>query len=200
MTIRPGAEWGREVEHDRSIPSARTERRLTRRWERGSSSPIFLASGSLRLALGLRWRGRRQRVEITCDLLVVGLERGHRRRSLHALGNVVVCERGVRPRMHVISNTGWWARRRITPRAHPNDGLLDVLVVSREIGWAQRLRGLRRARRLDHLPHPGLAVSRDRTYVVEDRGVLVVWVDGRFVGFADRIEATVIPDAIEVRA
>ena len=56
----------------------------------------------------------------------------------------------------------------IAPKAHPGDGLLDVVVVGLTRGPRRRFR--ERLRLGDHLPHPGITTGRGRTlHLVADR-------------------------------
>lgn len=161
---------------------------------------MALRSGTLRLALGLASRADRTRVRVTCDQLRVAIEYRDRTRVEHALGNVLVVGRGIRPAIWIATNSGWWRRRHIVPRAHPNDGFVDVLEIHREMPWPQRMRAYVRALRADHLPHPSMRVVRGERYAIEGHGPYSVWTDGSYAGRADRVHVEVIPDALEVHA
>lgn len=200
MTIRPGDAWGQPLDRHPSSTSAGDERMAIARWSTAPDEPVLLRSGSLRHAFGLSDRLDRPRLSVTCDVIRIESTRHGRTRVEHALGNVVVVGRGGRPTIWLATNTGWWRRRQVAPRSHPNDGLLDVLTVAREMSWPQRVRAFSRARRGDHVPHPALRVVRSERFVIEDAGACRVWVDGTYVGRADRLRFGVIPDAIEVHA
>jgi len=200
VTIRPGDPWGVPVVHDPTIRVAHDERAAISAWNLDAADPVFLQRGSLRRALGLPKRGSEHRTSVTCDVVCVNMHLRGLDREEHALGNVVVVSRSLRPGMWILTNTGWWSGRHLATRAHPNDGLLDVLEVDRLMTWTQRVRAFRRARRGDHLPHPRLRAGRGERHEIEHHGRLHVWIDGVYAGRADRVAAKVIPDAIEVRA
>lgn len=93
----------------------------------------------------------------------------------------------------IISSSGRLRGRDILPRAHPNDGMLDVLSVS-SLSVRQRIIAWSRARHGAHLPHPGVSVSRELSvrWAGSNRNVVVA-VDGR--RFACReCSVTVLPD------
>ena len=68
----------------------------------------------------------------------------------------LVATRG-RSRVHAL-NGDWWRKYQLGPRAHPNDGLLDVYEAS--LGPRDLLKVSRRARLGSHLPHPAIRERR----------------------------------------
>lgn len=92
----------------------------------------------------------------------------------------------------MVSNSGILRGRNLLPRAHPNDGRVDVLEV-RSMTLRQRFLSWHRALRGDHLPHPGLAVSQTRSIELAVGPGRVLTLDGR----RRRCEScviTVVPD------
>ncbi|MFN0027724.1 MAG: hypothetical protein ACKV2O_11195 [Acidimicrobiales bacterium] len=85
---------------------------------------------------------------------------------------------------------------RLGPRAHPNDGLVDV--TSGSLPWRERREARRRARTGAHLPHPALRVRRAGHVVIEFHRPTPVWLDLVPVGRARHLELTVQPDALQV--
>jgi hypothetical protein len=79
------------------------------------------------------------------------------------------------------------------PRAHPNDGRLDVL--DGTLPRAQRRTGRRRALTGTHVPHPDLAERRTAHHVVDSDVPLHLRLDGRPAGSGTRLEITCHPDA-----
>ncbi len=87
------------------------------------------------------------------------------------------------------------------PRAHPNDGRLDLTEGSLPRG--QRRAGRRRARTGTHLPHPDLRARPVRSYEVVAAEVgrgrpLHVWLDGHHVGRFAELSVECRPDAVTV--
>lgn len=85
---------------------------------------------------------------------------------------------------------------RFGPRAHPNDGLVDVTVGT--LGLRDRLEARRRARHGSHLPHEALEVRRAARVVIEFERPTPVWLDSVPVGAARHLELVVEPDALYV--
>lgn len=93
---------------------------------------------------------------------------------------------------HLVSRRRWWAGRavaamnaealgawKVAPRAHPGDGLLDV--VDARLGLRQRLQARRRLPTGGHLPHPGISVRRTAAIQLDLDG-MTTWLDGVTVG------------------
>jgi hypothetical protein len=60
----------------------------------------------------------------------------------------------------ILSNSGILRNRDVLPRAHPNDGFMDVLEIDPKITLRQRALAWHRSKTGSHLPHPQLLVSR----------------------------------------
>ncbi|MEL7156561.1 MAG: hypothetical protein AAFN30_08175 [Actinomycetota bacterium] len=94
----------------------------------------------------------------------------------------------------VVMNVGWIGDRYFGPRAHPNDGLLDITVGS--LGWRQRLSARRRLATGSHLPHPGLATPRRAAWSHRFPRPVRVSADGRMVGKTRSIAVRCVPDCL----
>ena len=106
---------------------------------------------------------------------------------------------GLGPGLSVaVMNAAWLGDLRVGPRAHPNDGLVDV--VEGTVGLAQRREATRRARTGTHLPHPGLTTRRVARWDRRWRRPVAVWLDGVRIGRFDEITVDVVPDAGSVVA
>lgn len=100
-------------------------------------------------------------------------------------------------RMAVAMNSQWLGGWDLGPRAHPNDGLLDLTDGNLPMG--DRLEARRRARTGTHVPHPALRVSRRADHKLEFDPPVDVWLDGQRV--ARRVRSVVVitePDAFSV--
>ncbi len=112
------------------------------------------------------------------------------------VAHLVAHRRGWRGEAAVAMNAEWLGGWKLGPRAHPNDGLVDV--TSGRLRWQDRLVARRRAASGTHLPHPALRVQRrGRVELVFDRPT-PVWLDGTRLGRAKRLVLTVEPDALTV--
>jgi YegS C-terminal NAD kinase beta sandwich-like domain len=110
---------------------------------------------------------------------------------------------------HLVARRSWWRGRivaamnaeflgpwDVAPRAHPGDGVLDVLDVAAAMSLGDRWRARRRLGSGSHLPHPAIAVSRRPAVQIELDRPTPVWLDGERVGEARRLSIRVEPDAL----
>lgn len=98
----------------------------------------------------------------------------------------------------IAMNAAFRGRENVAPRAHPGDGLIDVIEGS--LSWSDRLRAQRRLVTGTHLPHPDLSVRRTAEAVFElDRAVQLI-LDGRKSSPAARFRIRCLPDAVTVVA
>lgn len=93
----------------------------------------------------------------------------------------------------IVMNTPLASGLRLGPRAHPNDGRLDVTVGS--LPWRQGREAYRRAGTGTHLPHPRLDVTRGADAEFSPGRRLRVVVDGVDRGRWSRLSVFVVPDA-----
>jgi hypothetical protein len=96
----------------------------------------------------------------------------------------------------VVMNAAFRGAENLGPRAHPNDGLLDV--TDGELALSDRVRAARRTTTGTHIPHPSLDTSRTRSLDVEFTNPATVILDGRNVGRAVSMTVRCIPDAVAV--
>jgi hypothetical protein len=110
---------------------------------------------------------------------------------------------------HLVARRSWWSGRivaamnaeflgdwDVAPRAHPGDGLLDIVDVAASMPSGDRLRARRRLPSGGHMPHPAIAVSRRPAVQVELDRPTGVWLDGERVGEARRLSVRVEPDVL----
>lgn len=87
------------------------------------------------------------------------------------------------------TNLGHW---NLGPKAHPNDGLIDV--TTGLLSFGDRLNARRRAVSGTHVPHPALRTARVRSDEWAFERLLTVYVDGVAVCRSDTVTLTVHPD------
>ena len=75
-------------------------------------------------------------------------------------GTIAIQNRTLLSTCLILSNSGLLRSRDVLPRAHPNDGFVDVLEVDPKISIRQRAIAWRRSATGSHLPHPSFRVSR----------------------------------------
>lgn len=102
--------------------------------------------------------------------------------------------RGFGPGLSVaVMNAAWLGSLRLGPRAHPNDGLVDI--TEGTVGILQRREANRRATTGSHLPHPDLTATRRSHWQRSWSRPVTVWLDGRPVGRFRSIAVEVLADA-----
>lgn len=201
MTIRKGEAWGEAggLPSDgvvvRSDAEARAVVTAARR-EGEPLPPLGLLGGDLCRTLGGRGDVARLRSEGAVRVPV-------------DLGSVLVD--GVQHWFvaHLVARRSWWRGRivaamnaefvgtwDVAPRAHPNDGVLDVLDVSPSFPLLDRLRARGRLPTGAHLPHPAVSVSRRPAVQIDLDRPTPVRLDGEVVGEARRLSVRLEPDAL----
>ena len=209
MTIRRGGQWGEPGRLTDGAPVARSDGEaadlLAASIASGEPlSEIGLLGGDLHAALGspdhdeadLR-AGRGTRLPV--DMGEVVVDRGDGVVSRHVFLAHAVAGRGRRRwsrRTIVAMNGTHLGAADLGPRAHPNDGLLDIsdgLVPRSQVRSAAR-----RELTGTHVPHPGIRESRTASYEVFDERELPILVDGRLIGAATHFELRCTPDALVV--
>jgi hypothetical protein len=109
---------------------------------------------------------------------------------------------------HLVARRSWWRGRvvaamnaeflgtwTVAPRAHPGDGLLDV--VDADLPLSERWEARRRLSYGAHVPHPRITVRRTPTAHLNVSG-LRVRLDGRDVGRADELSLCALDQALTV--
>lgn len=189
MTIRPGEPWGVEVARPDDLVEVPDDAGLAGR----PGVPTAVRGGDLFRALGApQPRDPMQRVEIDGIRVVIddvevdgvahvvmrrGRRRGWWRGPIVAVMNV--------------EHLGVW---NVAPRAHPNDGRLDIVEVRSEMSLRDRWTARRRLPGGTHVPHPHVSTSRSTAQSWRFERPIDVDVDGRRIGPAQRVEVEVVPD------
>jgi hypothetical protein len=201
VTVEKGADWGWSAPLPaggvvvRSDAEARSVVQRARR--AGEPVPVLgLLGGDLCRTLG--GRGDEARLSspaattVRCDLgsaLVDG--------RLHWFVASAVLRRGWwRGRVVAVMNAQWRGSWDVAPRAHPGDGLLDV--VDGDLSVGDRWKARARLATGTHLPHPGIRTSRTAALSLDLAPALDVWLDGERIGRAGSVLVRVEPDALTV--
>lgn len=187
--IRKGEVWGSPVELDGSEPVASTDRELALLL--AVSEPpalVVLRGGDLYRSLG--GQPSPEPVALPVDLLEVSLGGGAA--TFHGAAHVVARRRWWQGEFAVGMNGSQLGEWNLGPKAHPNDGLVDVTLGRLDL--RDRLAARRRAPLGTHVPHPALTTRRvgEDDWSFEAR--LPVLVDGVVVGRAAAVRVRVLPD------
>ena len=201
MTVRKGEAWGEAggLPPGGVIVAGDAEARAVVEAARRAGDPVpplGLVGGDLCRTLG--GRGDRAR-----------LAGGGGVRVPVDLGSVLVDGRHHWFVAHLVARRSWWRGRvvaamnaeflgpwDVAPRAHPGDGLLDVVDAAPGLSLRDRVRARRRLPYGGHLPHPAIAVSRRPAVQIDLDAPTPVWLDGERVGEARRLSVRLEPDAL----
>lgn len=201
MTVRPGEAWGEagSLPEDGVVVGSDAEARRVVTAARRAGEPVpplGLVGGDLCRTLGGRGDEARVRSDGGVRLPV-------------DLGSVLVD--GVQHWFvaHLVARRSWWRGRivatmnaeflgawDVAPRAHPNDGKLDVVDVAPSMPVGDRLRARTRLPAGAHVPHPAITTSRRAALQLDFDRPTPVWLDGERVGEARHLSVRVEPDAL----
>jgi hypothetical protein len=205
MTIRKGDLWGEPCSAPIGLPEFATERDLGGNIRTNGTIPeAVLKSGTLNQALGVSTATPdRGQIKVMIDLIKVEYT-GHDGcdRNDIAVGSVLIGRRSWLGGLYIVSNCGYLGTREVLSKAHPNDGVMDVLAVRSSMPFMQRLQALRKIRTSSHLPHPDISTKQTERFswpIVGDearsKGARLV-IDGESLGLVKSVRMHVIPDAI----
>jgi len=201
VTIRRGEAWGQPGVLDAGAPVVHSDAdlaRLVRQARQVGAAPptVGLLGGDLCRTVG--GPGEEGRLTSGGVRLPIDVVRADIDGAAHWFTAHLVARRwGWRGRTVVAMNAQWLGDLRLGPRAHPNDGRVDITDGTLPPG--DRSEARRRARSGSHLPHPALSTSRVATAELDLGRGLGVWLDGvRVARRAHRVVLTVEPDALEV--
>ncbi len=109
---------------------------------------------------------------------------------------------------HLMARRSWWwgpvvaamnaqfiSHCDVAPRAHPNDGMVDVVTVSAEMGLQQRWMAKSRIRLGTHVPHPLISVNQRTSIAIDLTRTTTLWLDGERWGSGRHLQLDVEPDA-----
>jgi hypothetical protein len=191
VTIRKGEPWGSEVARPPGLVLAADDQAVV---ELGDDREVGLAGGDLYRSLGEpEPRDPVQRVDIDGITVVLDGNRTHA-----AVAHVIARRSWWRGPIVACMNVDHYGRWNVAPRAHPNDGLLDILECSPRMSVRDRWAARRRLPQGTHLPHPEVSLARvaSRTWTFERPQH--IWIDGRAVGAARHLAVTIVPDRYRI--
>lgn len=197
MTISRGAPWGEEgVEAPADLVRAGSDAELARLAARAEAQGRRLAAevgpGDVLRTLGLpAARPPAERLRHSVDLGWASLGGGP---PLPFVAHLCARRPLWRGPFAVAMNAAWRGSWYLGPRAHPNDGLLDV-TWSDGLAARQRLLARRRLATGTHLPHPDLLVERAARWHHRFDRPVPVFLDGQGHGPHQEIEVWVSPDS-----
>jgi hypothetical protein len=216
MTVRRGDPWGEPAVLGPDRPVAATDGELADLVAAATADghplgPVGLLGGDLHRTLGAPphdradlLAGRGAAYPIDVGEVLVEREGGLVTQHVFVAHLVATAPRLGRPgrrwrgRTVVAMNGSFVGAADLGPRAHPNDGLLDV--TDGALPWSQRRTAAVRELTGTHLPHPALAERRTASYEVRSDRPLALVVDGRPIGRTRHLEIRCAADAATIVA
>lgn len=211
MTIERGEPWGSP--HHGDLPQLKADddaelARLADEYRADGEPPMILVGqGDVAATIGAdvslphtdACDARYHRYPMDLGYVSLGNEAGQAERTVPFVAHVVghrwptlLRKSSPWPQL-IVMNTPLSSGLRLGPRAHPNDGRLDMTVGS--LPWLQGREAHRRAATGSHLPHPRLAATRRVEAEFSPRRRLHVVVDGVDRGRWCWLRVSVVPDA-----
>ena len=133
--------------------------------------------------------------EVSIDALQVSITlKNGSTQTLIAASHVMIGD-WLRGRLICVSNSGFIGKTNVSPRAHPNDGLFDVMIIDQSMGIQQRLRARKKSILGTHTPHPLVETSRAKSIEFSSRSRSEpLRVDSRRIPRWNAIQIEIIPD------
>ena len=199
MVVKRGEEWGVELASPIGGAFVATSDAAIAGAVSGDDGvPVIVRGGDLHRSLGSPV-GTATTRRMPIDVISVNVDGSA---ALTCVAHVVMRRRG---------RLGWWRGPIVAvfnvdhlgawdaaPRAHPNDGWLDVVEVRGTMSVRARWQAWRRLRTGDYLPHPEITTRRIRSESFSLDQPLELWLDGVHGGTVSFLSAEVVPDAAEI--
>ena len=212
MTISKGEAWGEPLPAPGDMPEgiviAHDDPELASLAAASVVGDSFIALGADRRAGSNRLRGDVARTLGVDRERETGERLGYRfdlgfaeldgSRTIPFIAHLVARGRFWGGEVAVAMNCAWMGPYYLGPRAHPNDGLLDLTVG--RLRPSQRWLARGRARSGSHLPHPDLSTSRRASWEHRFERSTQVYADGVAVGVASSIRLWLEPDCFTLLA
>ena len=206
MVIKRGEDWGHRVLHPDDLlvfeNDVHANEYLTKQFQ--SSLPnqsIAILNSNIARSLGMNGSDLsvEKMLKTSFDAIEVEISDCDDQISCEIfLGNALIRNSWRRGAITGVFNTSFIAGRDWAPRAHPNDGKLDVLLIDEAMSLRQRITAYRLSRSGSHLPHPHLKYLQSQSYVASDPETAILTVDSVEFGAVKSCSFRVIPDAVSI--
>ncbi len=191
MTISRLSPYGTSVVRPQHLGVLSSDREIASDYLRSDQRAFnTVIQGSIAQALGIASNDsstntRAMVTHVLIDLLQVEFattDTQNKPTSIVVAGSILLQHRTLLKTHLILSNSGIVRGRDVLPRAHPNDGYVDVLNIDEAITTRQRLFAWRRAQTGSHLPHPHLRASRSTEFEWSGQASRMVADDVTFAG------------------
>jgi YegS C-terminal NAD kinase beta sandwich-like domain len=192
MTIRKGEDWGEAVALPPGVVDVATDAELAALVARRDTRPLHLIGGDLLATLGGPGPTSRR---VPIDVVTIDADGRHMTAIAHVVARSRTWWGGPIVAVMNAERIGAWDA---APRAHPNDGKLDVVEVDASMGVRARWQARLRLPTGIHVPHPAIRMVRvtARTWTFERP--LRLWVDGVEHGTVRSLGVAIEPDGASI--
>jgi hypothetical protein len=133
--------------------------------------------------------------EVSIDALRISITLKNGSTQTRIAASHVLIGDWLRGRLVCVSNSGFIGQKNVSPRAHPNDGLFDLMTINPSMGIQQRLRARKKSLLGTHTPHPLVETSRARSIEFSSRTRSEpLRVDGQRIPSWIAVQIEIIPD------
>ena len=175
MTISKHGLYGTPVSRPPTLNVLQSDLEIAQHSVSGhTTTPCTVTNGSIALSLGISSEmnfrdsvSNQQMTLVDIDLLQIDFRtrppstaNSSTSSRIVVAGTIAIQHRTPLSTCLILSNSGILRSRDVLPRAHPNDGFVDVLEVDPKISIRQRAIAWSRSATGSHLPHPNFRVSR----------------------------------------
>lgn len=188
MTIRKGEPWG-ATEGPEPAANLPDDGELAAYVSSRRGAVVSVTSGDLHRTLGLDGGRRAEPLWFPIDLAWLSVDGAP---ELPFVAHAVARTRTWLGEGAIMMNAAWIGNRYLGPKAHPNDGLLDITTGSLPV--RQLIAAANRSKTGTHLPHPALTVQRVGSWSRTFDRPRFVRLDGHIAGRGRRLECRVESD------
>ena len=175
MTISKHGSYGTPVSRPPTLNVLQSDLEIAQHYVSGhTATPCTVTNGSIALSLGISSEmnfrdsvSNQQMTLVDIDLLQIDFRtrppstaNSSTSSRIVVAGTIAIQHRTPLSTCLILSNSGIFRSRDVLPRAHPNDGFVDVFEVDPKISIRQRAIAWSRSATGSHLPHPNFRVSR----------------------------------------
>jgi hypothetical protein len=193
VTIRRGEPWGTPVVRPPDLRVVISDAEVAAAARDDPNRPVTMSGGDLHRSLGSPTvRSEMQRLPI--DVLEITADS----EVFTAVAHVVLRRSWWRGRIVAAMNVDHVGGWNVAPRAHPNDGRVDLIDVDATMTLRERWQARVRLATGTHLPHPKITVRTATTAAWTFDRPHGVWIDGVRLTDARSVSVVVRPDAFAV--
>ena len=212
MTIRKFGSYGTPVSRPPILKVLRSDLEIAQHYVYGEiAAPCTLTNGSIAQSLGINSEisiddplHDQQMTLVKIDLLQIDYRttassnaNSSTSSRVVVAGTLAIQHRTQLSTCLILSNSGILHGRDVLPRAHPNDGFVDVLEVDPKITLRQRATAWHRSATGSHLPHPSIRESRSTDFQWSGRPAQMI-ADGVAYRGVVWLQCKVLADAMSI--